>query len=301
MISTRIESQNACPARGFTLVELLVVIAIAALLLTMLIPSLNQAREVARRVVCQSIEHQNGIAFGTYNSDNKGAFPYVNSAATPVGLGTYQAFGSFATPWTQAIGIYMGGSIYGDTPKSPMNYNALMKVRCPSNPWFFTGTGNGIQPANWAGSTYGMNASPSVATGPQWPFPYSYANAAFGDPYLDPHYFFTPANVEKLFHPSALMLIGEVPNATPAQKPWLTPSYAIDPWINNGFPVTSLWQTQINTYGPDAAEMIDYVRVNHNLGWNVLKADSSCFYYTKAQMETIATTTVLNNAFFKDK
>jgi prepilin-type N-terminal cleavage/methylation domain-containing protein len=55
--------------KGFTLVELLVVIAIIALLMGILIPALNRAREVARRVVCANNLKQVGIAMAGYCAD----------------------------------------------------------------------------------------------------------------------------------------------------------------------------------------------------------------------------------------
>ena len=61
--------------RGFTLIELLVVIAIISLLVAILIPSLNRAKELARRVVCASGLHQGHVALMTYAQDNKGHYP----------------------------------------------------------------------------------------------------------------------------------------------------------------------------------------------------------------------------------
>jgi prepilin-type N-terminal cleavage/methylation domain-containing protein len=56
--------------RGFTLIELLVVIAIIALLVSLLLPGLSQARQAARSAVSQSNLRQLGMTLSFYSGDN---------------------------------------------------------------------------------------------------------------------------------------------------------------------------------------------------------------------------------------
>ena len=61
--------------KAFTLVELLVVISIIALLLSILMPSLNKARLAGQRVVCMNDSKQQMLFQLMYASDAKGKFP----------------------------------------------------------------------------------------------------------------------------------------------------------------------------------------------------------------------------------
>ncbi len=111
-------------AGGFTLIELLVVISIIALLIAILLPALNLAKESANIVVCSAKVHQVGLAFQLYANDFDQTFPISdfgssgNSLAGNAHIWVFQS-NEMLTPYVTTEEAYQCPSDKGQNPGYP--------------------------------------------------------------------------------------------------------------------------------------------------------------------------------------
>ena len=116
--------------QGFTLVELLVVIGIVALLISLLLPALNKARQAANQVKCSANLRSLGQALSQHAGDHDGFMPLAGSmfvgpsgstAPTNTNLGDptmrrYSYYDDaqngvyYPTAFPAALGVYLGGT-----------------------------------------------------------------------------------------------------------------------------------------------------------------------------------------------
>ena len=148
-----------CNGKGFTLIELLVVISIIALLLAILVPSLQKARELARRIICLSNLRQTGFGMKLYADSYDEQLPNNIDPAHP-----YTAYRANIKDFNgnlQALKLaclYKTGII--QDPKIFYCPSAAQKYKdyCSPTPWGtlpqninITPTGNGNQ---WVRTSY---------------------------------------------------------------------------------------------------------------------------------------------------
>lgn len=152
---------------GFTLVELLVVIAIIGILIALLLPAVQAAREAARRMQCANNLKQIGVGFHNYADAHKVlpafSYPLVSPSGSRnnwegpsalVMILPYVEQGTIYQQW-QCFGSWTGNQPAYDNPVNvPLSRTKIATFLCPSDSRF--------PDSAFAGCNYGICSGPGI-------------------------------------------------------------------------------------------------------------------------------------------
>jgi prepilin-type N-terminal cleavage/methylation domain-containing protein/prepilin-type processing-associated H-X9-DG protein len=186
---------------GFTLIELLVVIAIIGVLIALLLPAVQAAREAARRVQCTNNLKQLGLALHSYQ-DQFGSFPTTtirfkgDPTCIACGYGAMYTFRTLMLPQIEQTPLYNAINFsypyspfgLGDSRRYPLNTTVaatLVSVfTCPSDRMGVSGTvGYGASGTDIVipDANYMASAGTKIAPGNTWDPPAGPSTAAADD------------------------------------------------------------------------------------------------------------------------
>ena len=165
--------------RGFTLIELLVVIAVIAILVSLLLPAVQQAREAARRTACLNNLKQIGLAMHNYESA-LGSFPsgYIYEPG-PEGNRSGYGWGALLLPYLDQAPVHDQIDF-----RAPIYDPANAFVRTRHLPAFLCPTDT-VSPDGFVVMGEGEATEPEITTGETEAYAMASFAACFGPPDLD--------------------------------------------------------------------------------------------------------------------
>jgi prepilin-type N-terminal cleavage/methylation domain-containing protein len=184
---------------GFTLIELLVVIAIISLLVSLLLPSLTKAKELAQRVQCLSNQRNLSIQVAFYCHENNDVFPTLHG---PGGM-----------PW---FWYFLGEPEYYDNPwvETPQRLENWKLTICPA-----VGLAHNDPRRNWNSTTYTIHQY--VDIGYNWylgyPVPETHLWAAY-----------RKVSSEQVLQPQDTVMLGDSTSSTGEGDA----SYGVMEWVD---------------------------------------------------------------------
>lgn len=172
-VQSALQTTSSAALRGFTLIELLVVIAIVGMLIALLLPAVQQAREAARRAQCQNNLKQIGLAFHAYHdvhlvfpdAGKDGCDPPIHPIAAAAGCGTgspYTTSPADRSEWSwpyQVLPFLEQKALWQDPNDTRVKGTAVSIFYCPSRR--AARAYNGFAKGDYAGNIGSSSANPN--------------------------------------------------------------------------------------------------------------------------------------------